>query len=47
MQERDDISRFALEALRMRITRVFPAQIRSCIEELSAGAIMVATKRAE
>ncbi len=35
MQERDDISRFALEALRTRITKVLPAQIRSCIEELS------------
>lgn len=35
MQERDDIRGFALEALRTRITKVFPAQIRSCIEELS------------
>jgi len=35
MQERNDISRFALEALRTRITKVLPAQIRSCIEELS------------
>ena len=35
MQERNDISRFALEALRTRITKVLPAQIRSCINELS------------
>jgi hypothetical protein len=34
MQERNDISRFALKALRTRITKVLPAQIRSCIEEL-------------
>jgi len=35
MQERNDISGFALEALRARTTKVLPAQIRSCIEELS------------
>lgn len=35
MQERTDINSFALEALRTRITTVLPAQIRSCIEELS------------
>lgn len=35
MQEPDGISGFALEALRTRITKVLPAQIRSCIEELS------------
>jgi hypothetical protein len=35
MQERDDIGSFALEALRTRITRVLPAQIRTCVEELS------------
>lgn len=31
----NEISSLALEALRMRITRVLPAQIRSCISELS------------
>lgn len=31
----NDISNFALESLRIRITKVFPAQIRSCIEEFS------------
>jgi Protein of unknown function (DUF1572) len=35
MQERDDIRSFALEALRVRVTEVLPAQIRSCVEELS------------
>ena len=35
MQERKDIGGFALEALRTRVTKVLPAQIRSCIEELS------------
>ncbi len=35
MQQVNDINGFALEALRTRITRVLPAQIRSCIEQLS------------
>lgn len=35
MAEPNDISRIALEALRVRVTRVLPAQIRSCIEELT------------
>ncbi len=34
MQERNGISSVALEALRIRITKVIPAQIRSCVEEL-------------
>lgn len=32
---RDELSSYALEALRIRITKVLPAQIRSCLEELS------------
>lgn len=35
MQERNDINSFALEALRTRVAKVLPAQIRSCVEELS------------
>ena len=35
MQERNDIDGFALEALRVRITKTLPAQIRACLEELS------------
>ena len=35
MHQGNDISGFALEALRTRITKVLPAQIRSCIEQLS------------
>jgi hypothetical protein len=35
MQERNDTNSLILEALHTRITRVLPAQIRSCIEELS------------
>src|SRR5687767_12695162 len=35
MQNEKDLSSFALDALRMRITKVLPAQIRSCIEQLS------------
>jgi hypothetical protein len=35
MQQGSDISSFALEALRTRVTKVLPAQIRSCIEQLS------------
>jgi Protein of unknown function (DUF1572) len=35
MQERDNIGGVALEALRTRVTKVLPAQIRLCVEELS------------
>ncbi len=35
MQPSDDIRSFALEALRLRTTKVLPAQIRSCLEQLS------------
>ena len=35
MQIEDDIRGIALEALRTRVTKVFPAQIRSCIEQLN------------
>jgi hypothetical protein len=35
MQERNDTNSLILESLRTRITKVLPAQIRSCIEELS------------
>ena len=35
MQQGNDISGFAFEALRTRITKVLPSQIRSCIELLS------------
>ena len=35
MQDKDDIKEVALEALRLRITKVFPSQIRSCLEELT------------
>ena len=35
MRERDDLGSFALEALRARVTKVLPAQIRACVEELS------------
>jgi len=35
MQQVNDVGSLALEALRTRITRVLPAQIRSCIEQLS------------
>jgi hypothetical protein len=35
MQEKHDTNSLILESLRARITRVLPAQIRSCIEELS------------
>ena len=31
----DQLSNYALDALRVRITKVMPAQIRSCVEELS------------
>ena len=35
MKEPNDISGFAFDALCTRITKVLPAQIRSCIEELT------------
>lgn len=35
MQQVNHINGFALEALRTRVTKVLPAQIRSCIEQLS------------
>ena len=35
MQEEKDLNQIALETLRRRITEIFPAQIRSCVEELS------------
>ena len=35
MPEKLELDTFALEALRIRITKVLPAQIRSCLEELS------------
>ena len=35
MEQTNDLSKTALEAIRSRITRILPAQIRSCVEELS------------
>ncbi|HTG15242.1 MAG TPA: DUF1572 family protein [Blastocatellia bacterium] len=35
MEQNNDLSKTALEAIRSRITRILPAQIRSCVEELS------------
>ena len=35
MEPTDKLSAVALEALRNRITKILPAQIRSCVEELS------------
>ena len=35
MQATNDLSIVALEALRGRITRILPSQIRACVEELS------------
>jgi hypothetical protein len=35
MDEKPDIRQAALEALRVRITKIIPSQIRSCVEELS------------
>lgn len=32
---RTELSKYALEALRIRVTKVMPSQIRSCIEELT------------
>ncbi len=35
MENDKDISSFALEAMRIRVTKVLPAQIRTCIDQLS------------
>ncbi|MEK6335388.1 MAG: DUF1572 family protein [Acidobacteriota bacterium] len=35
MQTENDIREMALQALRIRVTKVFPEQIRSCIEQLN------------
>jgi len=35
MEPTNKLSAVALEALRNRITRILPSQIRSCVEELS------------
>jgi len=35
MEQTNDLSKTALEAIRSRITRILPAQIRACVEELS------------
>ncbi|HXG63960.1 MAG TPA: DUF1572 family protein [Blastocatellia bacterium] len=35
MQEQSELDRVALAALRSRIEKILPAQIRSCVEELS------------
>jgi len=35
MQANNDLNTVALEALRGRITRILPSQIRACVEELS------------
>ena len=35
MEENPTLGHYALEALRVRLTKVFPAQIRSCVEKLS------------
>ena len=35
MEDRNSLSDVALEALRGRITRILPAQIRTCVEELA------------
>lgn len=35
MEQEADLDNTALEALRHRITRILPSQIRSCVEELS------------
>jgi uncharacterized damage-inducible protein DinB len=35
MEQQADLSKAALEAMRSRITRILPAQIRACVEELS------------
>ena len=35
MEQNNDLSKTALEAIRSRITRILPAQIRACVEELS------------
>jgi hypothetical protein len=35
MQDNSSLGFYALEALRVRLTKVFPAQIRSCVEKLN------------
>lgn len=35
MEKKADLSTTALDAIRSRITRILPAQIRACVEELS------------
>lgn len=35
METRKEISRTAIEFLRSRVTKIFPAQIRTCVEELT------------
>jgi len=35
MEQNTELSKTALEAIRSRITRILPAQIRACVEELS------------
>lgn len=35
MEQTSDLTEIAYDALRVRITKVFPAQIRSCLEQLS------------
>lgn len=37
MEARNDLSRSAIDALRVRTTKVMPAQIRACIEQLDDG----------
>ena len=34
MEGTNDLSKFAVEALRVRLTKVMPAQIRACVEQL-------------
>src|SRR5215210_7010448 len=35
MEPKEDVSQAAIEILQSRITRIFPAQIRECVEQLS------------
>jgi len=37
LEARNDLSRSAIDALRVRTTKVMPAQIRACIEQLDDG----------
>lgn len=39
MEQNADLSKTALDAMRGRITRILPAQIRACVEELSEDQI--------